>query len=420
MTTPNFPTLSISGPFGGLVDILHSGMDSIYSYYANNPRMAVSLIIFFLFLVYYLREVVKPPELFCRDGKFRWFILANLPQLQERYWPTFWCFGTHGQTAIANGVRFFQPDLKYERQFIHLDDGGQVSLDWYADASLAGQDSSTVPVAVFFPGLTGDSQTEYIKSLVPQAQRAGYRCVAFNNRGRGGMKLLTPKMYCAANCSDVAIVMREIKNKYPRARVVATGVSLGGILLSRYLIEMGQAALVDAAVLMSVCWDFVAGSESMEQTGLNMALNQHLAKSLCSIVNSHKDVLEQLGNVDFKFVMESKTLAEFDERFTSKQWGYKSAKDYYHDASNKGKLNRIKVPAICITAADDMFCPLESLPIDEIKESSHVAMIVTQRGGHIGFMDGLLPKLPFYSERLCGQIYESLRRLENIRDLAVE
>lgn len=59
-------------------------------------------------------------------------------------------------------------------------------------------------------------------------------------------------------------------------------------------------------------------------------------------------------------VIQSKTLREFDERFTTKMWGYKSVKEYYYDASNKGKLNRIKVPTLIITAADDMFAPLES------------------------------------------------------------
>ena len=65
------------------------------------------------------------------------------------------------------------------REFIKLPDGGQVSLDWYTDSSSsrssAAASPADQPIAVFIPGLTGDSQTEYIKSLIPHAQSCGYR-----------------------------------------------------------------------------------------------------------------------------------------------------------------------------------------------------------------------------------------------------
>ncbi|KPM11479.1 hypothetical protein QR98_0100500 [Sarcoptes scabiei] len=64
-------------------------------------------------------------------------------------------------------------------------------------------------------------------------------------------------------------------------------------------------------------------------------------------------------------------------------------------------MSCIKIPTFCINAADDMFMPFEHLPLNEVQQSTHVAMLVTQRGGHIGFMDGILPnfKCEFYSER---------------------
>jgi abhydrolase domain-containing protein 1/3 len=211
------------------------------------------------------------------------------------------------------------------------------------------------------------------------------------------------------------VALEQIKTKYPKAQIVATGVSLGGIVLSRYLIESGEQSLVDTAILISVAWDFAMGSDSMERTGLNMALNQHLVKALVAIVEENKEVLEPVKHINYQEVIQSKTLREFDERFTAKMWGYKSCKEYYYDASNKGKLNRIKVPALIITAADDMFAPLETLPIEEISEVKNIAMVVTQRGGHIGFMEGLLPVLPFYSERLAHQFFESLAKLRDFR-----
>ena len=58
-----------------------------------------------------------------------------------------------------------------------------------------------------FVGLTGDSQSEYIKSFVNIGRRnLGARCVVFNFRGRGGHVLKTPRTYVSPNntqCSKI-------------------------------------------------------------------------------------------------------------------------------------------------------------------------------------------------------------------------
>ena len=70
--------------------------------------------------------------------------------------------------------------LIHFREIVDLPDGGQVSLDWY-DGPPRPKDQYTDenrPIALFMPGLTGDSQTEYIKSLIPNAHALGYRSVS--------------------------------------------------------------------------------------------------------------------------------------------------------------------------------------------------------------------------------------------------
>ena len=229
------------------------------------------------------------------------------------------------------------------------------------------------------------------------------------------MKLLSPKLYCAANCEDLTLALRSIKEQHPDAQIVATGVSLGGILLCRYLTQSGDKSVVDVAILISVCFDFLAGCESMERYGLNYALNQHLTRSLVNLVEQHKSVLQPLKQINYDEVLAANSLREFDQRFTIKMWGYESVEEYYLDSSNKGRMAQIRIPTLCINAADDMFAPLTALPVAEVRESPFVTMIVTQRGGHIGFMEGLLPVLPFYSERLIKQFLEALKRLKRMR-----
>lgn len=159
-------------------------------------------------------------------------------------------------------------------------DGGEVGLDWKIPE---GDIPDNAPICLFLPGLTGDSQSEYIKSFVNIARwKLNARCVVFNFRGRGGQDLKTPRTYCASNSDDLASVIQHIKINYPDAPLMALGVSLGGIILGNYLADQGEAAaeLLDAAMLVSVCFDTFKGTESLERNGLNLMLNRHLANCL--------------------------------------------------------------------------------------------------------------------------------------------
>lgn len=70
------------------------------------------------------------------------------------------------------------------REIFSLKDGGEVALDWMEKNC-----SDNSPVILLLPGLTGASQSEYIKCLVTAASDIGARVVVFNNRGLGGVAL---------------------------------------------------------------------------------------------------------------------------------------------------------------------------------------------------------------------------------------
>lgn len=113
---------------------------------------------------------------------------------------------------------------------LRLKDGGEVALDWLENGC-----ADDAPIIIILPGLTGESQAEYIKCLVTQANLIGIRCVVFNNRGLGGISLKTPRLYCAANCEDLSEVVNYVHKKYPNVKKGATGISMGGLILGESL-----------------------------------------------------------------------------------------------------------------------------------------------------------------------------------------
>ncbi|XP_049814257.1 phospholipase ABHD3 [Schistocerca nitens] len=376
------------------------------------PRWYVGACFGTVFFLYYLRDAVKLPTIACAPGKFRQFLEDNVPILKEKFWPTLWCFESRAQTVLASLLRSqLLPEILYRREILRLSDGGQVALDWLEDGC-----APKSPIVIILPGLTGASQADYVKTLVRAANKLGLRVVVFNNRGLGGISLKTPRTYCAANCEDLSAVIHHVQTLNPNVPLAATGISMGGLILGNYLAaeELAARKKFVAAMVISVPWNVFKGSESIEKPFLNLMLNRHLCEGLCKLIEG----AEELGidvPWDMNEIRKSRTIREFDANFTVKQFGFKDVFDYYSQATLHNKLHKIAVPLLCLNAADDPFQPLDAIPVEAANNSKNVAMVITARGGHIGFLEGIMPAYQTetqYMSRLFSQYFSAVFREE--------
>jgi len=381
-------------------------LDSLSDFLHENPQRSFTIVLAVMLLVYYIRTVAKVPLLACRNGKFSSFLAQHCPVLQQKYWPTIWCFESRLQTVFASVLRTSIPQLQYKREAISLSDGGEVSLDWMESTAPFEGEEEFRPTIILLPGLTGDSNSNYLRTLVQQARKTGYRSVVFNNRGRGGIQLKTPRTYSAANFDDLHEVVCHINKKYPSSPLYAAGISLGGIILGNYLCNVGKDIKLRAAMLISVVYNIPDGCRSLEQPVLNLMLNRHLANSLKASVKAYTAMFGK--KIDMDVVLRSRTVREFDASYTSKMFGYEDVDAYYDAASLYTRLHNIAIPTLCLSAADDPFQPAASLPIESAKLSSNVAMVVTTRGGHIGFLEGFLPIGTTFLDRLFTEYITAL------------
>lgn len=166
--------------------------------------------------------------------------------------------------------------------------------------------------------------------------------------------------------------------------------------------------MLTAAKIISVPWDVEKGNVEIEKPYLNYMLNTHLAGALCNTVKKYDILFKEEHGWNKEKVMSSKTIKEFDSHFTSIHFGYGTVENYYKKATLHNKLHKIKVPTLCLSAADDPFQPLDAIPIKGAEKSSHVAIVVTAYGGHIAFLEGIWPgNKDQYMPRIFGQYFSA-------------
>ena len=80
------------------------------------------------------------------------------------------------------------------------------------------------------------------------------------------------------------------------------------------------------------------------------------------------------------------TVRGFDDAYTAPLNGFGTAARYYHQASSLRVVDRIRVPALIVTAANDPFVPPDQFTRPEVTGNPHVRVVITEDGGHCAFV----------------------------------
>lgn len=318
---------------------------------------------------------------------------ATVPSAPPPFDPPAWPRGPHLQTLVARLLRPTR-SVRFRRERWETPDGDFLDLDFAGEAEA----DERSPVVLVLHGLEGCSDSGYVRQLCAELAARGMRAAALNFRSRGGEPNRLRRFYHSGETGDTAFVLGRLRERWPRVPIGAVGFSLGGNALVKLLGERGEAAreLLDAAVAVSVPYDLAAGADALEE-GLGRMYTAYFLRSLRRSVRSKQEArghdygLEELSDV--------RSLRAFDDAFTAPVHGFRDADDYYRRSSAARFLPEVRVPTLVIQARDDPFLPESALPLDAIRSNPWIVDAVSRRGGHVGFLEGVVPWRPrFWAE----------------------
>jgi predicted alpha/beta-fold hydrolase len=111
------------------------------------------------------------------------------------------------------------------------------------------------------------------------------------------------------------------------------------------------------------------------------------------------------GRFDLSRLGSVRTVRDFDEHFTAPHHGFRDAADYYHRASSLRVVDRVRVPTLVVSAADDPFIPPEQFGDPDIAANPRITVQITPHGGHCGFYARAVPDFDgYWAERRAVEV----------------
>ena len=281
------------------------------------------------------------------------------------------------------------PGLRRER--LITPDHDFIDIDWCGEGKQ--------PLIILLHGLTGSSQSGYIKGLQRTLLAQGFRSVALNFRGCSGEYNHSARCYHSGETEDIHFLYQTLRQREPDTPFAAVGFSLGGNVLLKWLGEQGNTLKLFAAIAVSVPLVLSTCATKLDN-GFSKIYRKNLLRELKHYVRAKQQHLEMLGKRQEAAKIEElgdlsriKSFWEYDDRVVARLHGFKDVQDYYQRSSSRQFLKSIAIPTLLIQAVDDPFMTEDVLPdFDELSSSIHLE--ITQGGGHVGFIAGEIPFKP--------------------------
>lgn len=358
----------------------------------------VGAIIYGTIRLLHLASSSSPPDLVYKDESvFANQVIKMCSMLTKPYVPTrVWGKSGHMQTIVYGKYgRIRSPFPKGNRHFIKLEDGSTMSYDVFEPFMPHPRGDLTIVIS---PGIANSSEATYICTFVHYAQEHGYRVAVQNHLGAVfSIALTSPRIFTYGQTEEYGKMVDHILQLYPDTQLLAVGFSMGGNIVTKYLGE-DESHQQKFLCGMSIC----QGYDIKKACPLLLEWN-HLRRLYVYFMTSYQkflirhhystlltDDIKSKYNLEDDKIFAATSLAELDEAYSRRRWGYSSIEDYYKANSSCNYIDKVTIPMFLLNARDDPLVPppLLDIAINYAESHENCVLAITRHGGHLGYFEG--------------------------------
>jgi predicted alpha/beta-fold hydrolase len=242
------------------------------------------------------------------------------------------------------------------------------------------------PTLIALHGLESSSDAHYVRGLADKAFAAGFNAVRLNQRNCGGTERLSDSLYHSGLTDDPIAVMRELTELDGLPAFAVAGYSLGGNLTLKLAGDFGTAPppALRAVCAVSPTMDLAVCVDALEEKQ-NAIYQWHFVRNLKRRMRRKAKAFP--GKWPLEALARIRSIREFDDAYTAPFHGFRDAADYYYRASAMRVIDKISIPALIITAADDPFVPPGPFKERAVTRNRNITLRITDSGGHCGFVE---------------------------------
>ncbi|GGW90851.1 hydrolase [Alteromonas halophila] len=292
-----------------------------------------------------------------------------------------WARNRHVQTIWPRFIQRRLP-VSYQMERLTLPD------EDFVDVAYGPSPAKPTGIVAMFHGLEGSIRSHYAHDMMAALSKNGWQVVLMHFRSCSGEPNRQPRAYHSGETGDPSYFLNDLEKRFPGLPKVAVGFSLGANMLLKLLGENPAQTWLKAAVAISPPFKLSECAASINQ-GFSRVYQKYLLKSMKHTLKKKMAAIDyrhhiQLSSDDVDCI---KSFREFDEKVTAPLHGFADAQDYYEKCSSFHYLSAIHCPTLVLHSIDDPFMNHLIIP-EETDLARPVRVELSERGGHVGFMQG--------------------------------
>lgn len=267
--------------------------------------------------------------------------------------------------------------MDYRRERISTPDDDFLDLDWL-------DSNSNSRLVIVTHGLEGNSTRQYIKGVAKIFQQNGWDVLAWNCRSCSGEMNRQFRMYHHGDTADISRVVEHAIGLKKYRAIALVGFSMGANITMKFLGTAGERVPPEicAATVFSAPTDLESAAEVLDLPQ-NFIYRRKFFKAL-----SRKMVLKSEAfpnRLDLSKLKMVRRWRDFDEWFAAPVCGFRSAAEFYENASAKNFLEGTRVPTLLVNAVNDPILLPTCFPTEAARRHRFFHLEMPRAGGHCGF-----------------------------------